>query len=364
MTTEWPPPPDAKSSRLLAEVDSTEMPHAAPFSACLEALASSTEVFAWIPCIGNVNGRPHEVHPHGVANREYGPSSIPVATPEDYQNAAMKPEFISTVLEHVGASAEHFMAFAEVLSGQDLNMGGAAPSEEQEGYVTPIDWAYYNLAFHKGGTSGSASGEVKESLADFAELRSASSAVSHTIWSGTGKDAAVRKFDELENFLLHIRAPMHAEFGATLVAYAALVKAARKQLDGIMAQAVAAMRRLEASGGGDIVATVALLLTLVGFLPGLPYALSFGVAAASAVVSEIESRAKAEDAPDITIPGDRRNSCVDILRWYLDEARATCEGLSDGVTKLTKRLGELLDQVMHEVPGDEPVPAALNGLPG
>jgi hypothetical protein len=364
MATDWPPPPDAKASRLLAEVDITEMPHAAQFSACLEALASSTDVYAWIPCIGNVNGRIQEVHNHGVANVDYGSSSIPVATPEDYQNAATKPEYVSTVLEHLGASPEHCMAFAEVLSGQDVHMGGAV-SEKQEGYVTPIDWAYYNLAFFKGGDSDSASGEVEESLADYTELQSASNAVSHAEWSGSAKDAAVAKFDELENFLLHIRGPMYAEFGATLVAYAALVEAARKQLDGIMAQAVTAMSRLEASGGGDLGTTLAVLLTLAGFLPGLPFAISFGVAAASAVVSQIESQAKAKATPEkITIPGDRSHSCVDILRWYLDEARATCEGLADGVTKLTTRMVELLDEVVHTVPADAPVPEVLKALPG
>lgn len=363
MTTAWPPPPDAKSSRLLAQVDTTELPHAAAFSACLEALAARADVHAWIPCIADVSGGVKELHNHGVENHDYGPSSIEVATPSDYQNAATKPEYVSTVLEHLGASPEHFMAFAEVLSGQEVNTGGPA-GEHQEGYTTPVDWAYYNLAFFKKGDSETASGDVEESLADYSELNSAASAVAHADWSGTAKDKAVAKFAELQSYLIHIRGPMYAEFGATLVAYAALVKAARKQLDGIMEQTVTAMRRLEAAGGGDLTGVAAVLLTLAGFLPGLPFALSFGISAASAVVSEIESRAKAEDAPDITIPGDRRNSCVDILRWYLDEARATCEGLSDGVTKLTKRMTELVDEVMRGVPGDDPVPAGLSVLPG
>lgn len=36
-------------------------------------------------------------------------------------------------------------------------------------------------------------------------------------------------------------------------------------------------------------------------------------------------RARGATRAEITIPADRARSCVDILRWYLDEARATCE---------------------------------------
>ncbi|GHF94893.1 MULTISPECIES: hypothetical protein [Amycolatopsis] len=363
MTLEWPPPPDAKAGRLLAEVDVTELPHAAPFSACLEALAASTEVYAWVPCIANVNGRVQELHNHGVPHRDYKPSSIPVATPDAYQNAAAKPEFLHTVLQHLGTTPEHCLAFAEVLCGQDLNMGGTV-TEDQEGYVTPIDWAYYNLAFFKQGDDGSASGDVKESLADLGQITSAQTAVTHADWSGPAKDAAVRKFAELVNFVIYVRGPMYAEFGATLIAYAALVKAARNQLDGIMAQTVAAMRRLEASNSGDVVKALAVLLTLAGFLPALPYSISFGIAAASAVVSAIDSKAKEKAPPaEIAIPADRAQSCVDILRWYLDEARATCEALADGVTKLTKRRVELLDEVLRTVPEANPVPDVLKALP-
>jgi len=364
MTLEWPPAPDAKAGRLLAEVDVTELPNAAPFSACLEALANSTDVYAWIPCIANVNGAVKELHNHGVPNRDYRPSSIPVATELDYQNAATKPELLHTVLEHLGTTPEHFMAFAEVLCGQDLNMGGTV-TEHAEGYVTPVDWAYYNLAFFKKGDEGAASDDVKDSLADVGKINSAATAVSHADWSGTAKDKAVAKFTELVNFVIYVRAPMYAEFGATLVAYAALVKAARKQLDGIMAQTVTAMRRLEASPSGDLIKIVATVLTLAGFLPALPYSISFGIAAASAVVSALEAKATEKAKPaEIMIPADRSHSCVDILRWYLDEARATCEGLADGVTKLTKRLGELLDEVMSTVPAANPVPEVLRALPG
>jgi hypothetical protein len=122
------------------------------------------------------------------------------------------------------------------------------------------------------------------------------------------------------------------------------------------------MRGLDAVDG-DFVKTISALLTIAGFLPGLPFAISFGVAAASAVVSQIEDQAKKKKAPvEITIPDDRSHSCVDILDWYLDEARTTCEDLADGVTKLTKRLGELIDEVMTVPPGVE-LPEVLSKLP-
>jgi hypothetical protein len=365
MAPNWPPSAEAKSSGLLTEVDVGEMPHAAPFSACLEALASSTNVYAWIPCIGNVNGRAHEVHNHGVPDADHSPSSIPVATPDDYLNSAVPPEYLSTVLEHLGASPGHFMAFAEVLSGQHLGMD-AKVTEFQEGYVTPIDWAYYNLAFLKEGDEGSAADDVRTSLADVVQIQAAASAVALAKWEGLGRQAAYAKFTMLANFVVCLKIPMYAEFGATLVAYATSVKAARTQLDGIMEQAVAAMRGLEASESADLRGTLALLLTVAGFLPGLPYAIAFGSALASAVVTKIEDEAKAAEVKPakIVIPADRAHSCVDILRWYLDEARATCEGLVDGLAKLTKRLGELLDEVVSSVPQANPIPEQLRELPG
>jgi hypothetical protein len=363
MTTEWPPPAGAESQKLLVEVDVNDMPNAKPFSAHLEALANASVATGWTPCIGTIGGEEErEFHGLGVPNKNYEPSSIRVATPNDWQNSPSKPEFTRTVLEHLGATPEHFMAFAQVLSGQDLGMGGAV-SEDGEGYVTPIGWAYYNLAFAKDVKSGSAADDVKESLADYAELNSASQTIKNTTWEGSGKEAAMGKFILLMNYLIYIRGPMYAEFGATLVAYATLVKAARKQLDGIMAKAYTAMRGLDAADG-DFVKAMALLLTIAGFLPGLPYALSFGVAAASAVVSKIEDQAKKKEAPvEITVPDNRSHSCVDILDWYLDEARTTCEDLADGVTKLTKRMDELINEVMTTVPSDVELPEVLSKLP-
>lgn len=362
MTTEWPPPAGAESQKLLVKVNAEDMPNAKPFSACLEALANASVVTAWTPSIGTLYGEEREFHGLGVPGKSYEPSSIRVATPADWQNAAEKPEFARTVLEHLGASPEHFMAFAQVLSGQDIAMG-AAVSEGGEGYAPPIDWAYYNLAFDKSVQSDSPSGDVKAALADHAQLTRAVLAISNTTWEGSGQIAAVRKFAELMNFLIYIRGPMYAEFGATLVAYATLVKAARKQLDGIMAQAHTAMHGLDAAEG-DFIKTMAALLTIAGFLPGLPFALSFGLAAASAVVSKIEGDAgKKKDPVEITIPGNRSHSCVDILDWYLDEARATCETLADGITKLTKRLGELINEVMTTVPPTGTVPEVLSRLP-
>lgn len=361
MTTEWPPPPDAGSGRLLNKVDTMEMPHAKQFAACLEALASSSEVHAWTPCIGSINGVAYEFHNHGVPNGDYQPSTIPVATPDDYLNSPAEVRYVSTVIEHLGTSPEHFMAFAQVLSGQDLSMSGAGYAADA--YSTPIDWAYYNLAFSEGLAQGSASKEVKEALADYAALNSAQQAVLQADWDSTAQNAAAAKFNHLMNFLLHLRGKMHAEFGATLVAYVALVKAARKQLDGLMAQADAAMRRLEAAEG-DLVTTLATLLTLAGFMPGLPYAISFGIAAASGVVSKIESKAEEKKASEeIKIPDNRSHSCVDILRWYLEQARATCEDLADGISNLSKRLPALLDEVENAVPQGVLIPDELRRLP-
>ncbi|MFJ1766771.1 hypothetical protein ACIOD2_41030 [Amycolatopsis sp. NPDC088138] len=362
MTTEWPPPAAAESPALLVRVDVNDMPNAKPFSAYLEALDTVSVVTGWTPCVGTLNGVEREFHGLGVPGKVYEPASIRVATPDQWQNASEKPEFVRTVLQHLGAGPEHFMAFAQVLSGQDIAMGGTV-TEEGEGYVTPIDWAYYNLAFAMNVKTESPSGNVTDALADFAELNSAAEVINATKWEGSGKDKALGKFILLMNYLIHIRAPMHAEFGATLVAYAALIKAAREQLDGIMAQAHTAMRRLDAAEG-DLVKTLAALLTMAGFLPGLPYAISFGIQAASMVVSEIEKQAEKKETPvKITIPDNRCHTCVDILRWYLDEARTTCEVLADGVAKLTKRLHELLDEVITTATQKAEFPEGLNALP-
>lgn len=338
MVNEWPPPAD-ESSRLLAEVDTGEMPHAAGFAACLEALANSSNVYEWIPCIGTLGEVKYEFHNRGVPGHDYSASSILVATPDTYLNAMLEPQYVSSVIEYLGTTPEHFMAFAEVLSGQ------------------------HNLAFDKGADTGSASQDVKEALADFAELNSAIQVLSEAVWEGPGQVAALNKFTQLMNFLIHVRGPMHAEFGATLVAYAALVKSARKQLDGIMGQADAAIRNLDASPM-DLIKTLGVLLTLAGFIPAMPYALSFGIAAASIVVSKLESAAKSREAPEeIAIPAEQSSSCVDILRWYLKQARATCETLSDGIGKLSKRLPELLDEVVNSVPEDVHLPEQLRALP-
>ncbi|WP_414945426.1 hypothetical protein [Amycolatopsis sp. cmx-11-32] len=361
MVNEWPPPAD-ESSRLLAEVDTGEMPHAAGFAACLEALANSSNVYAWIPCIGTLYEVKYEFHNRGVPGHDYGASSIPVATPDEYLNAMTKPQYVSSVIEHLGTTPEHFMAFAEVLSGQHVLMsdsGYAGP----DAYSPPIDWAFYNLAFDKGADTGSASQDVKEALADFAELNSAIQVLTEAVWEGPGQVAALNKFTQLMNFLIHVRGPMHAEFGATLVAYAALVKSARKQLDGIMGQADAAIRNLDASPI-DLIKTLGVLLTLAGFIPAMPYALSFGIAVASMVASKLESVAKSrQDPEEITIPTEQSSSCVDILHWYLKQARATCEALSDGIGKLSKRLPELLDEVVNSVPEDVHLPEQLRELP-
>lgn len=101
---------------------------------------------------------------------------------------------------------------------------------------------------------------------------------------------------------------------------------------------------------------------LAGFVPGLPYAIAFGIGMASAVVSALESDAKG-DQEKITVPAGRRDSCVDVLRWYLDEARATCEHLAAGAKDLSERLPGLFDEVKKAaVAKDAHIPGELNAL--
>lgn len=365
MANEWPPPPDAESRTLLAEVDTNKMPDAKHFSACLEALANVPDAYAWNPYIGRIDGALYEVHNNGVPNADYSGAEIPVATPLTWQNSPNAPEVVSTVFEVLGSPPEHFMSFAEVLSGQDVAMTGSAGPDA---YAPPIDWAYYNLAFAQGLKTGSAGEDMKVAVADFAALNSALQAVLNTEgWAGTGQVEAAAKLTALMNFLLYIRGPVYAELAAGLTAYAALVKAAREQLDGLMAQADTALLGLDAAEG-NLVGTLAVLLTLAGFLPGLPYAISFGVSAASAVVSKIEDAAKAkakeEKRPDkILIPTERSHSCVDILRWYAEQARATCQGLAEGIDSLSKRLSALIKQALDSVPDEADIPEQLRTLP-
>lgn len=359
MTNNWPlPSPLEDGHGLLRDVDTNAFPHAKQFAACLEELVNKTsDNFSYTPYIAEINGELYEMHTNG--NLPHGPSSIHVGT---YDHLEMKPEYIGTVTGHLATIPEHFMAFAQVLSGQHVATSDSGYSSE--GYVPPIDYAYHHLAFDKGLLDGSPSGNVKECLADYGELNGAMQAVVESTWGGDAKQLALQNLIYLQNFLIYIRGPLRAELGATLVAYAALIESARKQLDGIMAEAVAAMRRLEQGQDVDPVKAVGLLLALAGFVPGLPYAITFGLGVASLAVGAIESEAKKKHDPkDIAVPDDRSHSCVDILRWYLDEARDTCEELSVGIENLTKRLPALLDEVMRTVPADKHIQEELKQLP-
>ncbi|MBN6041208.1 hypothetical protein [Amycolatopsis sp. 195334CR] len=365
MSDEWPLAPGTKPSfGLLADVDTSEMPHAEQFAASLEALANrTTEVYSSVPGIVNIEGEQHELHIHGeLGVQPTGSSSISVAY-HAHLEMALDVEYVGSVIDHLGTTPEHFMAFAQVLSGQHIAMSDTGYlGPDSEGYAPPIDFSYYHLAFFKVSDGGTPSGDVKEALADHAALNRAQQAIVMSDWDSTAKEAAMEKFVGLMNFLIYLRGPMYAELGATLVTYATLVKAARKQLDGLMAQADAAMRRLDAHDPepGKVLGT---LLTLAGFIPGLPYAIAFGIGVASAVVSAIESKAKVESSEKITIPADRSASCVDILSWFLEKARDTCEELAVGIQNLTKRLPELLDEVAAEIPKEAYIQPELRTLP-
>jgi hypothetical protein len=347
---------------LLAGVDATEMPHAKHFAACLEVLAKRSGFDSPIPFVGYVGQEIYEVHRNGHSEDRGLPSTLPLATWESYSELSEDQcRYVSTVIEHLGAPPEHFMAFGQVLSGQDVNLG-------EEGFVgpdninTPIDWAYYNLAFDQYLDTGSAGGNVEAALADYSALNSAQEKVLEADWDSDAKTALATKLNHLMNFLLHFRGPLYAEFGATLVAYGALVKSARKRLDGIMAQADAAMCRLDSDVEIDPAKALSTLLVLAGFIPALPYAITFGIGVAAVVVSALEKESGAKATPEeVTIPGNRSHSCVDILRWYLDEARATCEQLADGTKSLSERLPALIGDVKAAAK-DVHIPGELGAL--
>ncbi|UJW29165.1 hypothetical protein L3Q67_28500 [Saccharothrix sp. AJ9571] len=361
MENDWPTPrPLEDWHGLLAGVDTEQMPHARQFAACLQKLAeSSDDTYSWTPYIASIGPDIYEMHANGHPGGS-ADSSIPVG---NYHHLDFGPEYICTVIQYLGTTPEHFMAFAQVLSGQHVATSDTGPAGP-DAYVTPIDWAYQHLAFDKGMETGSPSGQVRESVADFGELNGAMQAVIQSGWDSDAKEAALDNLISLMNFLIYIRGPLHAELGATVVAYAALIESARKQLNELMAHTVAALRRLEQGQDADPVKVAGTLLALAGFIPGLPYAITFGIGLASMAISTIESQAKAKETPqDFAIPGARSHSCVDILNWYLEKARDTCEQLSGGIGELTKRLPALLGEVMSTVPADKHVHGELRQLP-
>jgi hypothetical protein len=358
---DWPPPPDAKSDRLLEDVDTDAMPNAKHFSACLEALADVPDNhYVWNPYIGKLHGTLCEMHNKGIPNHDYSASTIPVKTMADYQNTGTEPEYVSTVFDHLDRTPAHFMSFAQVLSGQKIDMAGSGDPNAS----SPVDWAYFQLAFGEHKDAGSAGKGMKSAVEDFSTLNDAGLAVSNPAnWEGGAQEAAAYKFEQLMNFLLHVRGPIYAELSATLAAYVALVKGARQQLDDLMAQADAALLAVDATDLSPI-SSLAQLLTLAGFIPGLSYGIAFGIQAASMVVSKIESEAekKAGSPKKITIPADHSQSCVDVLRWFALEARATCEDLGRAIDDLVERLHDLIAADMKDVANAE-MPVALKTWP-